>query len=200
MAKEPTPSITLRDPKTKKTADLSDEQGVRALLAVVIERIGANGAWQNRLPQDSTERVAAQILRKAGDVGRALGIVKNAETLHAILEGTDLEEDIAETPKPKRSEKQVGLIEDDALRKLCDDVNEALGLLWPVFRRSIEESEGEEKKKATISCEFVPETDDADAYIKVIAETKVTTQEITRTSKVRKIGGGKRPQLELFAG
>ncbi len=198
MAKESPPAITLRDPVTGKTADLSDEQGVRLLLAAVVERLAATSAWEDKLPDDSTERVAAQILRKGPGIKAALGIVKDAETLHAILNGTDLEEDVRALPKPKKGETQIGLLGDDALEKLCEDVIEALTMLWPTFRDSIEKAEGTEAKKATAGISFVPETNDADAYIKVVAETKVTSKEITRTSKVRRLESG-RHQLELWA-
>lgn len=191
------PALTLRDPETKKTADLSDEQAVRGLLAEVINRISKDDTWKNGLPKDSTERVAAEILRKAETRAKALAIVKEAETLHAIFQGTGLEEDMKGVPKPKKGEKTRGLFDEKALEKHLDDVAEAVRALWPTYRQSIEESEGTEKKVATVKVEFVPETDDADAYLKVVAETKVSTSEITRTSKVRRLTSG-RHQLELF--
>lgn len=198
MGKESIPAIALWDPATDKRADLNDDQGVRALLVGVIERLAASGAWEHKLPKDATERIGAQILRKAGGLMKALAVVKEAETLHAILDGTDLQKDIAAVPKPKKGEKQVGLLGDDALEKLCEDVVEALSMLWPTFRDSIESSEGKEPKKAVVSCSFVPETEENEAYVKVVAETRVSTKELTRTSKVRKLQSGKH-QLELFA-
>lgn len=198
MPKDSPPAITLRDPVTQKTASLTDEQGVRSLLVLVIERLAATSAWEDRLPDDSTERVAAQILRKGGGLMKALAIVKESKTLHAILAETELAEDIKAIPKPKAGEKQVGLLGDDALKKLCEDVVEALTMLWPTFRDSIEKAEGLEPKKAVANISFVPETDDADAYVKVVAETRVSTKELNRTSKVRRLKSG-RHQLELFA-
>ena len=198
MAKESIPAITLWDPVADKRADLNDEQGVRALLVGVVERLATNDAWEHKLPQDATERIGAQILRKAGGLMKALAVVKEAETLHAILDGTDLAKDIAAVPKPKKGEKQQGLLGEDALEKLCEDVVEALTMIWPTFRDSIERSEGKEPKKAVVSCAFAPETEENEAYVKVVAETRVSTKEISRTSKVRKIKGGKH-QLELFS-
>lgn len=197
MAKESIPAITLWDPVADKRADLNDEQGVRALLAGVIQRVAKDDAWKKKLPQDPTERIAAQILRKAGGFVETVVLMKDADSLHAILEGTDLAKDIAAVPKPKAGEKQIGLLGQDALERLCEDVIGALTLIWPTFRDSIERGEGFDPKKAAVAISFVPETDNAQAYIKVLAETRVSTREITRTSKVRRLKSGQH-QLELF--
>lgn len=195
-AKKP-PALTLRDPVSDKKAELSDDQGVRTVLSTVVQRIGPSDTWRSRLPKDSTERVAAQILRKADNVGAALEIIKKAPTLHAILKGTEIEDDVAKIPKPKKTEKLIGVTDEKGLELLKDDVGEVLTILWPTLRDSIEEACGEESKKATVAISFVPETEKADAHFRTVAETKVTSREVTRTSKVRRLNTG-RYQLELF--
>lgn len=197
MPKNPAPPITLRDPHTEKAVELSDEQGTRGLLVEMMTRIDGDGVWRERLPDDSSARVAAQILRKADGLGPALAIVKDAETLAAIFEGTDLEEDTSGLRSGKTTEKLRGLLDEKAREQLADDVREAVRGIWPTWQQQIESTEGEDKKTASVKIEFVPESDDADAYTKVVAEMKVSTTETTRKTKVRRLRGG-RWQLELF--
>lgn len=193
------PQITLEDPKTGKTASLTDEQGVRALLAGVVERLGADSVWKIRLSEHQTERVAGELLRKYDNLTRALEAIKTAVSIHELLMGTSLEADAAAAPGAQKTTGPVDAVSgNDAVEKLAEDVGETVRELWPHFRREIEKTEGLAGKSATVKIVFVPETDEADAYIRVTAEMKIATAEVTRTSKVRDLGRGKR-QLELWS-
>lgn len=198
MSKKSTPSITLTDPVSKKSAELRDDQAVRALLVAVLARLEEGGTWRDRLPGDSTERVCAQILRKADSPGQALALVREASTLAAIFQGTDLEEDASGLRNKGTTEALPGLLDDKARDQLVSDVAESVKLIWPTYKAQVESGQGEEKKAFSVKVEFVPESESADAYTRVLAEMKVSTTETTRTSKVRRLRGG-RWQLELFA-
>lgn len=191
------PALTLRDPVSEKKAELSDTQAVRTLLVSIINRIGPSEIWRTRLPEDSTERVVAQILRKCDGVAAAIDTVKKASTLLAIFQGTELEEDVKKIPgAKKKTERLVGLTGEKGFALLVEDVTETFTDLWPDFRRHIEKGEGLEGRKASIGISFNPETDAADAHFSVVASAKIASKELTRTSKVRKTKDGN--QLELF--
>lgn len=181
---------------SQKKAELKDDQAVRSLLVTVINRIGPAEAWRSRLPDDSTERVVAQILRRADGVAKAVDLIKNAPTVHPIFEGTEIEEDLKKVPK-KQTERLVGVTGEAGRELVRSDVLETFLEIWPKFEREILEAQGEKSKSATLKIVFNPETERADAHFAIKADTKAVTQERTRTSKVRNVKG-KGWQLELF--
>ncbi len=190
------PAITLRDPVSEKKADLTDDQGVRTVLVNVINRIGPADVWRSRLPDDSTERVTAQILRRCDGVAAALDLIKKALTIHEIFQGTELEEHLKKIPK-KITERLVGVTGEEGRDLLLADVTATFLGLWPKLEAEILEGEGEKSRQATITIKFFPESQRNDARFDTEGTTKAGTRVITRTSKVAKLKGG-RFQLELF--
>lgn len=164
----------------------------------MIERISGSTPWQERLPEDATERVAAQILRKAGNAVAALAVVREADTLIAVLDGTDLSEDAkARGSKGDGPLGQVALNLEEELGTARTDAGEVIGELWTYFRKRIEATGGEVSQTITVTVTWNPPSENRDGFIGTSARMTVQGKKITRTGRVERKRGGNY-QFALF--
>ncbi len=197
MAK--TAQITLKDPHTKKTAELGDPQAVRALLLTMAERLG-EGDWHHGLSKDSSERVVQQILRKSKGLEVARDLIQNAESLEEIFTKTDLERDaaavskkgdIAPSQKPLPRGKDLELVQDDAA--------DVIGELWEIFKQRVEVTDGDVAQTMTVRITWNPPTENRDGYIGTSGLMAIQGGKTTRTGIVKRGKGKQAAQLVLFA-
>ena len=191
-------SITLTDPVSKKEARLDDPQAVRQLLAAVVARLSDGDRWKGRIPKDSTERVAVQIIRAAGNIDLALDRIKLSESLEGVLFGTDLEGDLKGAKKKgDRPQTQVPLAIGTELRHVAQDVEDTIGDLWATFRQRVEATDGEKSQTIVARVVWHPPTPNRDGYVGVSANLSISTKKRTRTGVVTKKRGGA-VQFSLF--
>jgi hypothetical protein len=191
-------SITLTDPVSNKEARLDDPMAVRQLLAGVVERLSDGEQWKGRIPKDSTERVAVQIIRAAGGIEKALDRIKLSETLESVLVGTDLAEDVKKgSKKGDRPTAQVPLAIGTELRHVASDVEATIGDLWETFRARVEATGGEKSQTIVARVVWHPPTPNREGYIGVSANLSISTRKRTRTGVVSKKRGGA-VQFALF--
>ena len=197
MAK--TPQITLKDPHTKKTAELGDPQAVRSLLLTMAERLD-EGDWHHALSKDSSERVVQQILRKEKGLEAARHLIQHAESLEEIFQGTDLEEDATKAPKkgdvapaqkPLPRGKDLELVQDDAAFTIEE--------LWEIWKQRIETTGGEIAQTITLRITWNPPTENRDGYVGTSGAMAIQGGKTTRTGIVKRGKGKQAAQLVLFA-
>lgn len=188
------------DRETGKEAALNDPQAVRNLLTDVCTRLGRHGAPHDT--KDSTEVVAKEILGKAGGTIDAVKLIRDAESLAEIFEGTSLAKATQEiSTKGDRPAKQIPLARGEDLELTQGDAGKVIEELWQTFCGRIEASEGEQSQTISVTVTWFPPTANRDGYIGTHANMNLKGKKITRTGQVTKKGRGKTAthQFNLFA-
>jgi hypothetical protein len=174
---------------------------VRAVLLDLVARLSITGAEVDET--NPSEMVAVEILAKAGEsVVQAGKLIRDAETLAEIFEGTSLHDIAADTStKGDRPMKQIPLPKGKDLELTKGDAGEVIEELWGTFRNQIERTAGEQSQTIGLTITWHPPTGNRDGYVGVHANTTVKSRKKTRTGTVTKRGRGKTAshQFNLFA-